>query len=71
MWKIFCKNAAFRSAIKQFGFGGIDLVRFLQKFAAVHSSVHNHFNQERHLYSRNNFKLNRTALAEWRQLLSA
>ena len=24
----------------------------LQKFAAVHSSVHNHFNQERHLYSR-------------------
>ena len=28
--------------------------------------------QERHLYSRDNFKLNRTAaLAEWRQLLSA
>ena len=28
--------------------------------------------QERHLYSRTNFKLNRTAaLAEWRQLLSA
>jgi len=41
----------------------------LQKFASVHSSVHNHFNQERHLYSRENFKLNRaTALAEWRQL---
>lgn len=44
----------------------------LQKFASVHSSVHNHFNQERHLYSRNKFKLNRTAaLAEWRQLCSA
>ena len=44
----------------------------LQKFASVHSSVHNHFNQERHLYSRNNFKMNRTAaLAEWRQLCSA
>ena len=44
----------------------------LQKFASVHSSVHNHFNQERHLYSRKNFKLNRTAaLAEWRQLCSA
>ena len=44
-------------------------MRSLQKFAAVHSSVHNHFNQERHLYSRANFKLNRTsALAEWRQL---
>ena len=41
----------------------------LQKFASIHSSVHNHFNQERHLYSRDIFKLNRsTALAEWRQL---
>jgi len=44
-------------------------MRSLQKFVAVHSSIHNHFNQERHLYSRNNFKLNRAAaLAEWRQL---
>jgi putative transposase len=44
----------------------------LQKFASVHSSVHNHFNQERHLHSRDNFKLNRTAaLSEWRQLCSA
>ena len=41
----------------------------LQKFASIHSSVHNHFNQERHLYNRENFKLNRSAaLAEWRQL---
>ena len=41
----------------------------LQKFVAVHASVRNHFSQERHLYSRTNFKLNRTAaLAEWRQL---
>ncbi len=40
----------------------------LQKFASIHASVHNHFNQERHLYSRQNFKHNRTAaLAEWRQ----
>jgi putative transposase len=40
----------------------------LQKFAAVHSSVHSHFNQERHPYSRKNFKLNRAAaLAEWRE----
>jgi putative transposase len=44
----------------------------LQKFAAIHSSVHNHFNQERHLYSRENFKLNRAAaLAEWRELSAA
>jgi putative transposase len=47
-------------------------MRSLQKFAAVHSSIHNHFNQERHLYSRTNFKLNRTAaLAEWRGLCAA
>ena len=44
-------------------------MRSLQKFAAIHGSIHNHFNQERHLYSRQNFKQNRTAaLAEWRQL---
>jgi len=44
----------------------------LQKFTSVHASVHNHFNLERHLYSRNNFKLNRAAaLAEWRQLGAA
>lgn len=47
-------------------------MRTLQKFVAVHSSVHNHFNQERHHYSRGNFKSNRAAaLAEWRQLGAA
>ena len=47
-------------------------MRSLQKFVAVHSSVHNHFNLERYLYSRQNFKLNRdAAVAEWRQLCSA
>ena len=35
----------------------------------AHASIHNHFNQERHLYNRGSFKLNRSAaLAEWRQL---
>ena len=44
-------------------------MRTLQKFSSVHASVHNHFNQERHLYSRNNFKINRTAaLNDWRQI---
>jgi len=44
-------------------------MRSLQKFVTVHASVHNHFNQERSLYSRSNFKLNRAAaLAEWRGL---
>ena len=41
----------------------------LQKFSSIHASVHNHFNQERHLAPRKIFKLNRVpALAEWRQL---
>ncbi|MCV2874572.1 IS6 family transposase [Defluviimonas sp. WL0050] len=44
-------------------------VRSLQKFAAVHASVSNHFNQERSHNSRQNFKANRAAaLAEWRGL---
>ena len=41
----------------------------LQKFSAIHSSVCNHFNQERHLTSRDNFKLQRNAaISEWRRL---
>jgi putative transposase len=44
-------------------------MRTLQKFVAVHTSAHNYFNQERHLYSRSNLKLNRAAaLPEWRGL---
>ncbi len=41
----------------------------LQKFASIHSSIHNHFNLDRHLNRRDIFKQNRSAaLAEWRQL---
>ena len=40
-----------------------------QKFASVQVSIHNHFNQSRHLNRRDIFKRNRSAaLAEWRQL---
>jgi putative transposase len=47
-------------------------MRCLQKFADFHSSVHNHFNQEHYLHSRDNFKLNRAAaLTEWRGLGAA
>jgi putative transposase len=47
-------------------------MRSLQMFVAVHASVHNHFNSERSLSSRVNFKKNRAvALAEWRQLGAA
>jgi len=42
----------------------------LQKFAAVHGTVHNHFNQERHLISRDLYRERRSAaLAEWRTVM--
>jgi putative transposase len=41
----------------------------LQKFCSVHAQVHNHFNQERHLVSRDVYKLRRaTALGDWQAL---
>ncbi|CUH47357.1 hypothetical protein RUA4292_01526 [Ruegeria atlantica] len=44
-------------------------MKSLQKFCAVHSSFHNHFNLERHFYPRAIFKINRAAaLTAWRQL---
>ncbi len=44
-------------------------VKTLQKFAFVHSSIHNHLNLERHLTPRETFKESRAAaLAKWRQL---
>jgi len=44
-------------------------VKTLQKFASIHASIHNHFNLDRKLTHRDEFKQNRSAaLAEWRQL---
>ena len=44
-------------------------IETLQKFAAAHASVHNHFNLDRHLVPRDVFKQNRSAaMAEWHQL---
>ena len=44
-------------------------VKTLQKFAAVHASIHNHFNQDRRLNRCDIFRQNRSAaLAEWRPL---
>ena len=45
-------------------------MKTLQKFAAVHGTVHNHFNQERHLISRDLYRERRSAaLAEWRTVM--
>lgn len=47
-------------------------LRTLQTFVAVHASVHDLFNMERHFYSRQDFKQNRAvALAEWRGFFAA
>ena len=46
-------------------------MRSLQKFAAVHGSIHNHFDAERHLTSCQSFKGRRAAaLSEWRRLFA-
>ena len=45
-------------------------MKTLQKFVAVHGTVHNHFNQERHLISRDLHRERRSAdLAEWREVM--
>jgi putative transposase len=44
-------------------------LKTLQKFSSVHAQVHNQFNQERHLVTRQIYKQRRcAALAEWRAL---
>ena len=46
-------------------------MKTLQKFSSVHASVHNLFNQERHLISRGDYKERRSAaLAEWREVMA-
>ena len=44
-------------------------VKTLQKFGSIHASIHDHFNLDRYLNSRKNFKQNRaTTLVEWREI---
>ncbi len=44
-------------------------MKTLQKFSAVHAAFHNHFNQDRHLISRDDYKDRRSAaLAAWKTL---
>jgi putative transposase len=44
-------------------------MKTLQKFSSVHAGLHNHFNQDRHLIGRHDYKVRRLAAqAEWRSL---
>jgi putative transposase len=46
-------------------------MKTLQKFSSVHASVHNLFNQERHLVSRDIYKQRRSeAFSEWRAVMA-
>ena len=46
-------------------------MKSLQKFASVHANLHNHFNQGRHLISRQEYKARRSAaLTEWQILMA-
>jgi putative transposase len=43
----------------------------LQKLSSVHAAFQNHFNQDRHLISRHDYKVRRAAAqAEWRSLVA-
>ena len=56
-----------RSDGGEFTMTGFRDIKTLQKFASAHASIHNHFNQDRHLNRRDTFKQNRSAaLAERR-----
>jgi putative transposase len=46
-------------------------IKPLQKFASIHAALSIHFNLERHLTSRTDYKQNRSAaMAEWYQVLA-
>ena len=44
-------------------------MKTLQKFSAVHARVHNLFNQERHLISRETYKQRRSAALAQRRVV--
>jgi putative transposase len=44
-------------------------IKTLRKFASIKASIHNHFNHERHLISRGDFKVKgEAAFFEWQRL---
>ena len=67
-----CENSHLPFRRREYAMLKFRRMRSLQKFASIHSSVFNHFNKERHLNSRDTYKVQReAALAEWQQLCAA
>jgi putative transposase len=47
-------------------------IKTLQKFSSAHASIHNHFNHQRHLIQRDDYKAKReAAIIKWQQLAAA
>jgi len=67
-----CENSHLPFRRREHAMLKFKLRQTLQKFSAIHSSVYNHFNKDRHLNSRDTFKVQReAALVEWKQLCAA
>ena len=67
-----CENSHLPFRRREYAMLKFRRMRSLQKFASIHSSVFNHFNKERHLNSRDTYKVQReAALIEWQQLCAA
>ena len=64
-----CENSHLPFRRREYAMLKFRRMQSLQKFVSIHCSVFNHFNKERHLNSRDTFKVQRqAALIEWQQL---
>tara|TARA_R100001163_G_C5049172_1_gene186128 strand:- start:26 stop:667 length:642 start_codon:yes stop_codon:yes gene_type:complete len=67
-----CENSHLPIRRREYAMLKFRCLRSLQKFVSLHASVHNHFNHERHLTSRKEFKHQRNAaMVQWQQLNAA
>ena len=66
-----CENSHLPFRRREYAMLKFRRMRSLQKFVSIHSLVFNHFNHQRHLTSRDNFKLQRNAALKERRQLSA
>lgn len=67
-----CENSHLPFRRREYAMLKFRRMRSLQKFVSINCSVFNHFNKERHLNSRDTYKVQRqAALVEWQQLCAA
>ena len=67
-----CENSHLPFRRREYAMLKYRRMRSLQKFVSIHASIFNHFNKERHLISRDRYKVQReAALVEWQQLCAA